>query len=120
MTSPATKQIPLSDLPRSNGELVFEQPWESRAFGLAASLEDDGHFTWQDFQRALITEVAAHQSDPGEYHYDERWLATLEALLAERGLVDPAEVDDRADVLCRRPAGNDHRHDDHDHGDHVH
>ena len=26
-----------TDLPRRNGELVFEAPWESRAFGLAAA-----------------------------------------------------------------------------------
>ena len=30
--------------PRSNGELVFAAPWESRAFGLAMALHDGGLF----------------------------------------------------------------------------
>jgi hypothetical protein len=29
--------------PRSNGELAFAAPWESRAFGLAMALHDGGH-----------------------------------------------------------------------------
>ena len=28
--------------PRDNGELVFEAPWESRAFGVAVALHDAG------------------------------------------------------------------------------
>jgi len=120
----AVEAVPVEGLPRSNGELVFEQPWESRAFGLAAALADLGVFSWKDFQSSLITEVAAHQRDPGDYVYYERWLGALEALLTERGIVSAADIDDRADVLCHRPAGHDHRHADHDdhddHDDHNH
>lgn len=109
------------DLPRANGELVFAEPWESRAFGLAAALEERGLFSWKDFQQGLIAEVAADRSEPGEYRYYERWLGTLETLLSTRGIVSLGDVDDRADVLCHRPAGHDHRHDDgHDHDDHHH
>ena len=28
--------------PRANGELVFEAPWESRAFGVAVALHESG------------------------------------------------------------------------------
>lgn len=120
MAAQANEQIPLSDLPRSNGELVFDQPWESRAFGLAAALEELGLFSWQDFQQGLIAEVAADQSAPGEFQYYERWLGTLETLLANRGVVSLEDVDDRADILCHRPAGHDHRDDGHDHHEHDH
>jgi nitrile hydratase accessory protein len=120
VTSVAQEEAPIFDMPRTNGELVFEQPWESRAFGIAAALADDGHFSWRDFQGGLIAEVAAHADDAGEYRYYERWLAALEAILEDRGLVSLADVDARADVLCERPAGHDHRHDDHEHDDHVH
>ncbi|MDT7620396.1 MAG: hypothetical protein QOF99_1297, partial [Pseudonocardiales bacterium] len=34
--------------PRSNGELVFAEPWESRAFGMAVTLFDAGAFRWPD------------------------------------------------------------------------
>ena len=33
--------------PRKNGELVFEAPWEARAFGLAVALSEAGQFPWQ-------------------------------------------------------------------------
>jgi nitrile hydratase accessory protein len=106
----------IEGLPRSNGELVFEQPWESRAFGLAAALADQGLFSWKDFQTGLIAEVAADESAPGEYRYYERWLDTLEGLLRKRGIVSASDIDERADVLCHRPAGHDHRDgEEHDH-----
>ena len=45
MTSPTNDDISLMDgeasLPRSNGELIFDAPWEGRAFGLAVALNDD-------------------------------------------------------------------------------
>ena len=44
--------------PRSNGELVFDQPWQTRAFGLAAAAVEAGRFTWSEFQKYLIAEVA--------------------------------------------------------------
>jgi hypothetical protein len=40
--------------PRSNGELVFTEPWESRAFGLALTLYDADVFEWSQFQAALV------------------------------------------------------------------
>lgn len=105
-------------LPRANGELVFDEPWESRAFGLAAALADQGLFSWRDFQTGLIAEVAADESRPGEYRYYDRWVGALESLLFQRGVVSPEDVDDRADVLCHRPAGHDHRDDEHGVHDH--
>jgi nitrile hydratase accessory protein len=113
----AVETVPVADLPRSNGELVFDQPWESRAFGLAAALADQGLFSWKDFQEGLIAEVAAHEAD-AEYRYYERWLGALEALLRERGVVSCDDIDERADILCHRPAGHDHRDGDHEH--HAH
>lgn len=45
--------------PRSNGELVFAEPWESRAFGMAVTQYDAGALTWPEFQAALIPRIAA-------------------------------------------------------------
>ncbi len=119
MTADATTLAnTVTGIPRSNGELVFEQPWESRAFGLAAALADQGLFSWKDFQAGLIAEVARREDEPGEYSYYDRWLGALEALLSERGVVTAGDIDDRADVLCHRPAGHDHRDEDHGHHEH--
>ena len=104
--------------PRSNGELVFAEPWESRAFGLALALHEGGAFDWEDFRQELIATIAVWD-EPWSYY--RCWLAALESVLAARGVVSPAEVDHRALALAMRPAGHDHdRPRDHDHGDHDH
>jgi nitrile hydratase accessory protein len=97
--------------PRSNGELVFAEPWESRAFGLAFALYDRGHFTWEDFQQALIEAVANwERQDPvaEDWNYYRCWLAALERLVDERDLVACSEVDGRAVDLHHRAPGHDH------------
>jgi nitrile hydratase accessory protein len=103
--------------PRSNGELVFAEPWESRAFGLAMALHAGGVFEWEDFRRQLIAAVAEAE---GEVSYYRCWLVALESVLAASGLVSPAEIDHRALSLAMRPEGHDHDHGDHDHGEHDH
>ena len=84
-------------LPRSNGELVFAAPWEGRAFGIAVALNEGGAYEWGEFQRRLADEIAAaDDSDDGGLYY-ERWLASLERLLVERGMVTREELDARMD-----------------------
>ena len=107
--------------PRSNGELVFAAPWESRAFGLAMALHDGGLFEWESFRQQLIAAVARAEAAGGEFSYYRCWLEALQTLLDREGLVDLAAVEDRTAELACRPAGHDHRHDVHgDHGDHDH
>jgi nitrile hydratase accessory protein len=83
--------------PRSNGELVFEEPWESRAFGVAVALHDAGIVDFETFRARLVREIGAWESehgpvDPG-YRYYERWLTALERTLLETGLVDATRVE---------------------------
>jgi hypothetical protein len=58
MTAPLDAEGPATP-PRSNGELVFAEPWESRAFGMAVTLYEAGVFTWPRFQAAPIARIAA-------------------------------------------------------------
>ncbi len=101
-------------LPRKNGELVFEEPWESRAFGLAVTASEAGAYGWEEFRQGLIAEIAAWEGEHGRDHregegwrYYARWLATLEQLLVEKGLVSSDELAARIAELARE--------DDHDH-----
>jgi len=97
--------------PRSNGELVFAEPWESRAFGLAVTLYDAGTFEWSQFQAALIAQIAAWERGhpPGEcFSYYRCWLAALESVLGAAGLITSHDIADRAAVLAARPPGHDH------------
>jgi nitrile hydratase accessory protein len=82
-------------LPRKNGELVFEAPWEARAFGLAVALNEAGVYPWRDFSQALAAETAALEQQGAPASYYERWLETLEKLAIAQGLVTLDELDAR-------------------------
>ena len=49
--------------PRTNGELVFESPWESRVFGLTMSLYEAGLFDWEEFRSLLIAEIGVWDAE---------------------------------------------------------
>jgi nitrile hydratase accessory protein len=95
-------------LPRANGELVFAAPWEGRAFGMAVALHEQAAYGWDDFRDQLIAEIARAEAagDPSSYY--ERWLASLERLLVEKGLVAPEEVAARTAELAARSPEDDH------------
>jgi nitrile hydratase accessory protein len=116
MTAPLDIDGPAAP-PRSNGELVFREPWESRAFGMAVSLCEAGAFAWPAFQAALIARIGAFQTTSARdepYDYYQLWLAALEDVLVGAGAVSTEEITGRVQTLAQRPRGHDHR-DDHDH-----
>jgi nitrile hydratase accessory protein len=99
-------------LPRKNGELVFEEPWEGRAFGLAVALNESGFYEWRAFRDQLVDEIAKEDAAETGSTYYERWLASLEELLVARGLVTKSELDTRAHEY---ETGERDDEDDHDH-----
>ena len=82
-------------LPRANGELIFEAPWESRAFGIAVALEAQGNYSWRQFRDELVDEIAAAEAGAFESTYYERWLVSLEKLLLKLEVVTPQEIEAR-------------------------
>ena len=113
--------------PRANGELVFAEPWESRAFGMAVSLSEQGVFAWDTFRDRLVARIAAWEAEAGPdapgFRYYTCWLAALEDVLVASGRLAADEVAAHSAVLAARPAGHDHGdhgHGDHGHGDHGH
>jgi cobaltochelatase CobN len=81
-------------VPRRNGELVFEEPWQGRVFGMAVALHEQGLYEWEEFRQSLIAHVAAAETRGGPFVYYEVWLATFEELLARRGVVSRPELDE--------------------------
>lgn len=78
-------------LPRDNGELVFEEPWQGRALGMAVVALDRLGVPWADFRRHLASAIAIRPASPGESSataYYAAWLDALERLLAEREVID--------------------------------
>lgn len=74
---------------------VFRAPWEAQAFAMAVRLHEAGCFTWKEWAERLAAEIRRAQErgepDLGTNYY-EHWLAALEALVAEKGLVRPEEL----------------------------
>ncbi len=109
----AAEQIAaLPPLPRVESGPVFAEPWEAQAFALAVRLSEQGHFTWKEWAAALAAEIkaAADRGEPDDgsrYYY--HWLATLERLVTEKGLTDPAALVARkeawAEAYRRTPHG---------------
>jgi nitrile hydratase accessory protein len=100
-------------LPRKNGELVFDAPWESHAFGMAIALYDQGHYDWEEFRGRLISEIGDwERSDQDErvvWDYYRRWLASFEALVKDRGLLSEEEIRERTAEFMSE-ARDEHHH----------
>jgi len=99
------------DVPRNSDGPVFNAPWEAEAFALAVSLNERGVFTWAEWAQVLGDEIkkaqAAGDLDTGETYY-HHWLATLERVLSEKGLTDPAQLTRTRDAWERACARTPH------------
>lgn len=100
-------------LPRKNGELVFNTPWESRAFGMAVALYEQGRYQhWDEFRERLIAEISAwerhHREREEPWNYYERWLAALERLLVEKDMLSKEEIELRTAGIMSGTWGEGH------------
>ncbi len=98
---PGESAAPILAAPPRDGDApVFAEPWEAQAFALTLKLHEAGHFTWSEWATTLGAEIEAARSrgdpDLGDTYY-RHWLAALERLAAEKGLV-------RGDDLSARQA----------------
>jgi hypothetical protein len=67
-------------VPRRNGELAFDAPWQGRVFALAAAVVDQAFGGDREpFRRQLIKAIAAEP----DRSYWESWTAALEALVPD-------------------------------------
>jgi nitrile hydratase accessory protein len=80
-------------VPRRNGELVFDEPWQGRAFAMAIALHEAGLFAWEEFRRELIARIAEAEA-AGAFDYYEAWLAAFERVLAAKGVVGAEEIEE--------------------------
>ena len=82
-------------IPRDEEGPVFREPWEAQAFAMALALHERGLFTWPEWAATLADEIkraqAAGDPDTGETYY-RPWLATLERLIADKGVATPATL----------------------------
>jgi nitrile hydratase accessory protein len=90
----ATRAVP--GIPRDDDGPVFREPWEAQAFAMALALHGRGLFSWSEWAAALADQIRRAQAsgdpDTGETYY-RHWLATLERLVAEKGVASPEILD---------------------------
>ncbi len=89
-TAAARAVATVPGIPHDDDGPVFAAPWQAQAFAMALTLYDRGLFTWREWAARLADEIkraqAAGDADTGETYY-LHWLATLERLVAEKGVV---------------------------------
>ncbi len=84
-------------IPRKEGELSFEAPWQIRALALAVAAHDQGRFPWSDFQSRLVAAIREWEETPAgkrdDWEYYQHWVRALETLVIEQGLADAEEIE---------------------------
>jgi nitrile hydratase accessory protein len=99
--------------PLSGDELVFAEPWESRAFAMAVILFEAGVVTRLDFQPALVARITRWEAQriyDAQSTYYQHWLGGLEDRLADCGSIVADAATVHAQELSDRPTDNDHEH----------
>jgi nitrile hydratase accessory protein len=79
-------------LPRDNGELVFDAPWEGRVLAMALALVQERGLDWDGFRRRLIVAIEAAPDRP----YYESWTVALTDLVIDLGVASEDDFDARA------------------------
>ena len=82
----------LASLPRDNGELVFEAPWQGRVLALAVGLVQQLDLSWDDFRARLINAI----TDDPDLPYYEAWTRALEDLVIDLDIAHARELAQRA------------------------
>jgi nitrile hydratase accessory protein len=105
---PDALPIPLND----SGGPVFQEPWQAQAFAMTLKLHDRGAFTWSEWAHYLGREIQVAQAcgdpDLGDTYY-LHWLAALERIVADKGLLGATDLARRkeewADAARSTPHG---------------
>lgn len=106
----SSSQSPLPGQPTQQDELVFQAPWEARAFAIVNQLAATEHCSWSEWTDFLVKEIAVtEQEAPDTKTYYEQWVNACEKLLAAKGLLEPGSVQQRiAELLAEREL--EHKH----------
>lgn len=78
-------------------EPVFHTPWEKHVFGIAFVMLSQGLCNLDEFRHAIERMNPIHYL--GSTYY-EHWLAAMETLLVEKGMVTAAELKSRVEQLA--------------------
>jgi nitrile hydratase accessory protein len=79
-----------------DGDRVFAEPWEAKAFAMIVTLAQGGHFSWAEWVECFSKEVAAaaavEAAGGAPKTYYAQWLDAAEKLLVGKGLTSAAQL----------------------------
>jgi len=85
---------------REENEPTFHAPWERTVYGMNRAIRARGIINIDESRHGI------ERMPPAEYlaaSYYERWLSSLERVLAEKGIVSPEELAARTALLSEHP-----------------
>ena len=94
---------------REENEPPFHAPWEGRVAGMNRAAQAQGFYNIDEFRHGI------ERMNPAQYlasSYYERWLATLERNLVEKGLISREELEAKVAELRERPDAQPPRRED--------
>ena len=77
-------------LPRDNGELVFDAPWQARGLAIAVAVVERLGLPWDAFRHRLMACIAEDPTRP----YYESWTKALESLVVAEDLATATALDE--------------------------
>lgn len=80
----------IAAIPRDNGEVLFNAPWEAAVFGVAVTLTDQGTLEWEKFRENLVKAVTAAN---GCEAYYESWTKALYWTILDADVLPGDEID---------------------------
>lgn len=91
-------------LPRENGELIFENPWESKVFAMAVILFKEGVYTWNQFNEEFVKKIGEHESKNPQTEavsqYYHNWMEAFEKILLDKDIITQEQLDKRSDEFA--------------------
>jgi hypothetical protein len=78
-----------ASMPRSNGTIVFDAPWQGRALAIAVLVLERIGRPWEDFRRHLIRAIGEEPERP----YWDSWVLALEWFTTEVGLLPSVQAE---------------------------
>ena len=87
---------------------VFVEPWQAQAFAMAVKLHEHGVFSWKEWSEYLGAEINAAGSQPDRGDYYDHWLAALEKIVEDKGVMGRDERLGRKDAWDRAARATPH------------
>jgi nitrile hydratase accessory protein len=80
----------------ADGDMVFSQPWEAKAFAIIVTLSQAGYFTWSEWVdcfSAHVSKATTIEAEGGTAKaYYEQWVDATEELLTTKGITSSEQL----------------------------